>query len=198
MSKLKASAPHWPVRVVCDGQSILNTIPWQLHRALDVPVDNVAQNGLSITVLHEAGHLALLESKLLPTSALNIWLFCGGNSDLSEEDSGQEIYDQLIAYKADVFALGDDDLHYDLSIVTTITPNRFSPILGHEDERLDFNELLLANTAGFDAVVDLEVGIMADPESVAYQRIDGTHPTAVGANFAAYTLIAPVLDTLLP
>jgi hypothetical protein len=194
----------WPFQIVCDGQSIMNSpglpnnpdnIPYQLRIALGTKhVFHEAQNGLSITALTPT-----LTSRLEPyitdvSCDLNIWLFCGGNSDLSEEDTGQEIYDELVAYRDTVMGLG-----YDLAMATTITPNRFSPILGHEDERLDFNDLILANADDkFDAVIDLEVGIMADYNSIAYNPIDNTHPTSVGSHYAAHTLIAPAVEPFLP
>lgn len=117
----------------------------------------------------------------------------GGQNDLGEGDTGQQLYDDAVAYANARRAAGFTHV-----IITTIPASLVLTSSGYDDERQDFNTIVQADPDGaFDAVVDWAVGILEDPESDGPGQSDGLgHFTIAGAEFAAQ-LVAPTLETIL-
>jgi len=97
----------------------------------------------------------------------------GGNNDLTQGDSAQLIYDELL----ELWAMGTEDGAG--VIAATITPSTgFNPT--QEAIRLVVNAMILADPTKYWKVIDLaNKPTFVDPTNLLYYLPDGTHFTAL-------------------
>lgn len=183
-------------RVVFDGQSLnaaplANPYPRQLMTTLrsGVPWTNVPISGTSWTTLAKS---ASQRSYLFGTkAAVNIFIMCGGTSDITDGDTAATIYADMESY-----ADGARTAGFDYVIGTTITPS--TSFTGpQETVRVAANVLIMADAgAAFEAQVDFAADTRLDDPTDATYYTDGLHWTTAGAGVAA-ELMAPALDVAL-
>lgn len=200
MTRAAVRPPGGKWRVVFDGQSLNNVglvdpfeggnypYPDQVMSGRRVQWANVAISGKSWTDL--ATTAATRTDPLAGYATNTVLVMCGGTSDIHAGDSGQQLYDEEVAYATARRAAG-----YTHVIATTLVGNK-----GNTPEqnqaRLDHNAILLADPDGaFDAVVDFDVPPLNDWNNTAIY-FDGVHWWSTGAKIAA-ELMAPTLDALL-
>jgi hypothetical protein len=193
------------VRVVFEGQSMLKTpTPSSADYAMEEigPVSwrNPAFPGGSWTVLLGGGSVS--GSRVLPaslrvfpylTATVNVLVCLGGTTDiLTEEDTAEQAFDDLVAY-VDAARAVDPDI---LVVAGTIPPSTL--FSGPEDtERLGFNSLLLADADDdFDATFDVTVPPLDDPSDSTYYEIDGLHWKTPGAQAAGSIMSAAIIGVL--
>jgi hypothetical protein len=198
-----ALTPTRPL-IVTDGQSLMNSpltlldrqaATWdktskQIAFRTGITTVNEALDATSITTL--ASTVAVrVHPHADPRAEHNIWVFLGGQSDLfTEEDSGQTVYDELVAYGAGLRGAG-----FDLLVPCTVPPSA-SYTAPENTERLALNSLLLSDPDGaFDAVADLVTGLLASQSSAAFM-FDQLHLSVLGANLAGQIIATAVLGLL--
>jgi hypothetical protein len=186
------ASPGPGANVVFDGQSY-NLVPGR-HRSYPAQVmadrdedwSVVALDGTSWTVLADDA-----ADRQQLSEGFDLLVMAGGFTDLAGElDSAEQVLADEVAYADAARARG-----FDAVVALTIPPSTvIENRPGQEAERVQHNRLLL-KSAGFDAVVDIEVPCIDDARSDCYS--DGTHWSGRGAGIVA-ELVAPVVDDIIP
>lgn len=194
------------VRVVWDGQSYLlaptvgRKVPEQAMAGTGIPHAVVAVNGQGWVNLTPT---AAARVRPQARSGLDVLVMFGGLSDVIGGYTGTQSYDLAVDYKDQAVGWG-----FDATIMCTwpaVGPNAAGtgfPDAGDQDEIDTYNALVLANTGGWDAVVDMsDDPRMNDATDLTYWHPDRLHFTEAGSGVAA-ALIRPVLldviDSLTP
>ena len=179
--------------VVFDGQSYNLapspevSYPAQVMASSDDTWSVVALADTSWTVLATTA-----DERTRPSGGFDVLVMSGGFTDLAREyDTAEQVLADELAYAKAARARG-----FDAVIVLTIPPSTvLYDRLGQEAQRVEHNRLLLVESTGFDAVVNIEVPCIDDPLSGCY--FDGTHYTELGAGIVA-ELVAPVVEAIIP
>ncbi|MEM9613049.1 MAG: SGNH/GDSL hydrolase family protein [Actinomycetota bacterium] len=125
----------------------------------------------------------------------DVLILWGGTNDLWQDFHSTDpvanaaaIYDQITLYLDERRAAG-----WDYTFVVTIPPMDDATIQG----RTELNDLIRANAAGADAVIDLAAeDRLADPFDIELRQSDGVHFTALGNNLVAVDHLVPAIQTL--
>lgn len=207
----RLAAVYPDLRFVFDGQSLNNqpsgtpqlTLPYVSTFGLG-PVGNVSIGGASWTALTTGTGLGgasfSAAQRLHPVfrhSANVVLTLVGGTSDLLfEDDDAATVLSDMVAY-SDAARAAAATYSTDIYVIGCTIPATFNMTTDQNDDRLEFNDLLIADAGSdFDAVVDLtedELGPLADPDDTTYY-FDGVHWNATGAAYAS-TLVRPALIT---
>jgi lysophospholipase L1-like esterase len=176
--------------VVCCGDSItqggdsfLNrSWPSQLSLPASCMLCNTGESGITLSAL--AAQAAFEESLVVSgLSGKNILVIWAGTNDIAEGSTGATVYSTLASYISTMQGAG-----YKVIAVTPL-PRGFTTVSG---EYANYRNLILANTAGADAVAD-PIGnttLAAGWPTQYLYSYDGIHPNAAG-----YALIVPILQS---
>lgn len=191
--------PNLPRQVVMVGDSITmgNTIfgarPFGLlfEDRYVTPATTwlLGQNGLRISTI------AADTNQLKPTTmyrsglAKNVLHVFAGTNDIAQNDTASTAYGNLSSYITAAKAAGF------MVAVGTMLP-RGTLTSPQETERLAYNSLIIANSAGADAVIDYaSIPALANPAN-ATMYTDTVHPTAAG-HVELAAIAGPVINSLL-
>ena len=198
----------YPCRVVFDGQSRVNTPPWEGNPLLGYSWPRIAMSGLhvpgydqpaisgtSLTVLASNFGTRAAPYIAPPSFEPTIYVICGGHSDYtSEGNTGAQVY-------ADAWALADLARSKGAVYVVCTTTLPSTVIAGgQETQRQAGNALILADASNkFDAQINLDVPRLDNPlDTRSY--FDGVHiygfPGQPGPQYGtarAAEIAAPVL-----
>jgi lysophospholipase L1-like esterase len=189
-----------PVRVVWDGQSMNNNPP------PPNAMPNFAMSGLGVPWTADPAIGGTGWPALLTTIATRLGrhrrpglddiLVMNGGQDgiLTQGRTGAQVYADAIAYRDAAVALGFGPV-----MITTMPDwaDGFYTITGTMDtHKASHNALVLANSGGFDAVVDISVAPLNDALNTTYFAIDRLHLNATGAA-AAGAILAPAIVSLI-
>lgn len=188
--RIRAAAP---VRVVFDGQSMNvspnypNNAPNFAMKGKKVPWANVAVGGKGWGDLMVDINTRLRPQVRNQAGCVDILVMNGGQGDMLNEppSGGQDgvvCYQRAIDYGAAARALGFD--YIILVTWSAMGPNmlgtgRPNPV---EQQTInDYNALALANSGGFDGVVNVSVAPFDDASELTYFMFDRLHLSPAGA-----------------
>jgi lysophospholipase L1-like esterase len=120
-----------------------------------------------------------------PSGTGNCVVIWGGTNDITEGATPADTYANLVAYVAARHAVG----------WKVIVPTMLSRV-GEDAEKNEYNALILANTAGADAIVDFTqtpLGIDGGYSNPTYFDTGGIHPTL----FSVTTIEAPYIQAAI-
>lgn len=173
-----------PVITLDGALPSLETFP-QLLRATfpTVRIFNVAQAGFTVTQLTSSITRRRLAFKA-QTAVTNVHLLCAGtNGCVFETLTGEEMFDEQAAYAATVRALG-----YDYMLATTLVRSQGLMNGPANDERVDFNDRLLAApaypTGPFNGIIDLASNVVLADYTNNDNYPDDTHFSELAAEEA--------------
>lgn len=187
-----------PVRLLAGGQSHQQSpvgfaIPDVTCSRLGIALSNLSSGGASwttlLTTVHQLGRVLQDRDR---GDLITVVLLIGGTQDILLGDTGEQVYDDIVAYADALRAYSDKDISI---IACTIPPidlfGHFTP--AEEAERIAHNALLMANAdSKFDFVVDITVPPYDDPTGPMF-AVDQTHFSVEGAEGIATDLVMPAV-----
>jgi hypothetical protein len=178
-----------PNVLVADGDSITVgfgvTTPWpqllSINGSNPWNIVNVAVNGETLATM--LANAAADVDPLYVSGVGNICVIWGGTNDIADGATAIATYANLTSYIAARHVVG-------WKVITITMLSRVSV------SNTAYNALILANTAGADAVVNLSgepLGSPTDYSNTTYFQVGGIHPTTLSVD----TIIAPAINTAI-
>lgn len=210
MTQAKLRTPA-PIRIVFDGQSLNNVpaypmnMPHYVMANRFIPWVDVAISGMGWLDLTPTVATRLYPYARNRPGCVDILMLEGGQGDILNSGTGYEsdhvdgatTYTRAVTYANNARTAGFD--YVLISNITPIGPNVLGtgrPTTSEESAIEDYQALILANSGGFDAVIDINQPPLNDATNGTYFYVDRTHWVEEGARAAA-AIISPVLDAFL-
>lgn len=180
--------------IAMDGDSLTEGLGERL--CLTVATGNCINSGLSGVRIDQMIESAPADvDNQVGAGTNDVLILWGGTNDLWQqfhstdtEMNASAAYDQIAQYLDQRRAAG-----WDYTFVVTLPPMNDDEVAG----RVELNELIRANAAGADAVIDLDADPrLADPFDPELREADGVHFTALGANLVAIDHLVPAIRSL--
>jgi lysophospholipase L1-like esterase len=166
------------------GQGLDKQFMQELH--VRARVANVAVGGRPVSDCLRA-YGSLVMPLFAPTARFNLIVFHAGDNDIAQGRDAAETYEAFARYVADAHAQG-----WKIIVSTELQRLKFPP--AKQAALTEYNERLLANAAGTDAVVNLDSDPrMTDPAARGDPALftgDGVHPSNGGYAILARMLAA--------
>lgn len=205
MSRAQVRAPA-PVRVVFDGQS-MNWFPFPPYNmptfamsGTQIPYEIVAVSGTGWSELQDTIATRVHPQARNRDGCVDILVMNGGQSDILDTSlTGAELYDVVVDYATSAKAAGFTH------VILATLPDMGADVQGDVGRPTeaeyqviaDFNELAIANSGEFDAVVDISSPPFDDAENPIYYRAeDRLHWTVTGAQEAATRFTEAIVSVL--